>query len=269
MQYLSVILQRIRAGFTRVPGRRPQHRRICELPGAYRDRSANAIVVDESACDSRTGVSPMRATRAVNGAHHGTDTTSARSGWRAFLQLFLKNPRRVASVAPSSRSLGRLMAAALPQHAERVIELGPGSGTITDALLCAGVRSPDLLLIERDPNFCRMLRARLPEVTTIYGDACNIAALCAQWRGSGRIDAVCSSLGLLAMPSEVRQAIVAAAFDVLDRDGVFIQYTYGFKSPLGAEIRRRLSLGCIAAGFTWRNLPPARVFVYRRERSVP
>jgi phosphatidylethanolamine/phosphatidyl-N-methylethanolamine N-methyltransferase len=80
-----------------------------------------------------------------------------------------------------------------------------------------------------------------------------------------KIDAVVSSLGLLAMPSSVQRDILHAAFQVLRPGGVFVQYTYGLATPLAKEVRQELGLHCERIGCAWWNLPPARVFVYRRD----
>jgi phospholipid N-methyltransferase len=81
------------------------------------------------------------------------------------------------------------------------------------------------------------------------------------------VDAVVSGLGMLAMNSSLRLAILRAAFAVLGDNGRFIQFTYGPFSPVRRRERETLDLRVRRAGFALRNLPPANVFVYQRCRS--
>lgn len=191
-----------------------------------------------------------------------------RPHWLVFLGQWLKDPRRMASVTPSGRQLGRLMAAALPPDTQHVVELGAGTGAITQALLRHGIEPRSLLAVEMNPVLHRCLQRRYPETHAVCGDARHLGSL-VQATGDlvpGQIDAVCSSLGLLAMPHTLQHDILAAAFQVLRPDGVFIQYTYGFGHPLANNVSKKLGLTCRSTSLAWRNLPPARVHVYYRAR---
>ena len=188
------------------------------------------------------------------------------SHWFTFFMQWLKNPRSMASVAPSGRQLGSLMAAALPANAKRVVELGAGTGSITDAVIRHGVSPRQLLAVEMNQALLDVLGARFPQLHVAHGDARHLSELIAQ-NGvlvSGEVDAILSSLGLLTMPREIQLDILTAAFAALRPGGVFIQYTYGWPSPLDESVRRELGLHCLSAGLAWRNIPPARVFVYSR-----
>lgn len=183
-----------------------------------------------------------------------------------FLSQWLRNPRSMASITPSGRQLGRMMAAAMPQETHRVVELGAGTGAITEALLRHGIRPENLLAVEMNPVLHDLLQQRFPHAHVARGDARHLDELvrgCASFH-SNPADSVCSSLGLLTMPQELQHDIVAAAFRVLQPQGAFVQYTYGPRPPLHDEVRRRLGLEFRCAGLAWRNLPPARVYVYTR-----
>lgn len=190
--------------------------------------------------------------------------------WFAFFRQWLKNPLRMASVAPSGRQLAQLMLSALPRNARHVIELGAGTGVITEALIRHGIRPSRLLAVEMNATLHAMLHRRFPEVHLACADARHLAELVARcgWPDASRADAVLSSLGLLAMPVELQRDILVAAFDALQPEGVFVQYTYGLGSPLAEEVREQLGLRCERIGLAWRNLPPARVFVYSRAGVV-
>ena len=172
----------------------------------------------------------------------------------------------MASIAPSGQQLARLMVAAMPASSRHVVELGAGTGAITDALLRHGIGADALLAVEMNPVLSGLLQKRFPNTHVVCGDACHLASLIARSDAfaDNKVDVVCSSLGLLTMPKALQHEIMSAAFTVLRDDGVFIQYTYGPANPLADDVRDRLGLHCRTAGLAWRNLPPARVYVYSR-----
>jgi phosphatidylethanolamine/phosphatidyl-N-methylethanolamine N-methyltransferase len=174
----------------------------------------------------------------------------------------------MASVVPSGQQLAMRMVAAMPPDTRRVIELGAGTGVMTQALIRHGVARSDLLVVELNKALHALLQRRFPGVAVACSDARHLRELVEPSPGVGRIDAVLSSLGLLAIPKEVQRDIFAAAFDVLRPGGVFIQYTYGLASPLDEEVARQLGLRCRSTGWAWRNLPPAQVFVYSKEPGM-
>src|SRR6202453_3785635 len=89
-----------------------------------------------------------------------------------FLKTLIATPRLTGAVAPSGRALARAMAAAAGSPPPGlVVELGPGTGPVTQALIEAGMVSERLVLIEYDPSFCRMLERRFEGVRVIQGDA--------------------------------------------------------------------------------------------------
>jgi phosphatidylethanolamine/phosphatidyl-N-methylethanolamine N-methyltransferase len=189
-----------------------------------------------------------------------------RAAWWTFLLQWLKNPLRVSSVTPSGHQLASMMANAMPANACRVVELGAGTGAITGALLGRGVAPANLLIVEMNAVLHDLLRRSFPLAQVVCGDATQLETMVAGSHAFAArpVDAVVSSLGLLAMPKSVQHDILAAAFAVLRPGGVFVQYTYGLSMPLADEVREQLGLRCERIGCAWRNLPPARVFVYRR-----
>ncbi|HET8899191.1 MAG TPA: methyltransferase domain-containing protein [Rhodanobacteraceae bacterium] len=186
--------------------------------------------------------------------------------WLTFFSQWLRSPLRTASMVPSGRQLAEAMAAALPADARQVIELGPGTGAITEALLDHQPAIPHMLLVEMNAVLVELLQNRYPDLPTVCADARQLDAVVAATPGfeSGQVDAVVSSLGLLAMPEPLQHDILAAAFAALKPGGVFIQYTYGFAHPVADAVCSRLGLICISGRTAWLNLPPARVFIYRR-----
>jgi phosphatidylethanolamine/phosphatidyl-N-methylethanolamine N-methyltransferase len=184
--------------------------------------------------------------------------------WAIFFRQWLKNPLRMASVVPSGQQLARRMVNAMPQGTRRVIELGAGTGVMTQALIRHGIAASDLLVVELNEALHALLQRRFPGVAVACSDARHLRELVELSPDIGHVDAVLSSLGLLAIPKDVQRDILASAFDVLRPGGVFIQYTYGLASPLDDSVAQQLGLRCRSTGWAWRNLPPAQVFVYTR-----
>ena len=183
-----------------------------------------------------------------------------------FFRQWLRHPLRMSSITPSGRQLASMMAAAVPPNAEAVIELGAGTGVITRALIGHGIKPERLLVVEMNDVLHDLLRHAFPRAHVVCGDARSLRELTSQVGtfGTRPVDAVVSSLGLLAMPTSVQQDILAAAFDMLRPGGIFVQYTYGPSRPVAPEVCVALGLRARCKGWAWRNLPPARVYVYSR-----
>ncbi len=187
-----------------------------------------------------------------------------------FFREWLRNPFAMAAVSPSGRQLASLMVGQLPHGAQRVIELGGGTGAFTRALLDRGIAPRNLLVIELNEALHRLLGERFPSVQVECGDARDVQQI-ARRSGvldqDGHVDAVVSGLGLLYMPQHVQREILRAAFAVLGPQGRFVQFTYGPISPVPRSLLQELDLKARRAGTAWRNMPPANVFVYRRRHS--
>lgn len=184
---------------------------------------------------------------------------------RLFFLRWLKSPLGVGVPVASGKSLARAMAAQLSVSPEDyVLELGPGTGAVTRAIMHAGVNPERLIIIERDKGFKKQLQKHFPHALILIGDARNLREMLAE-QGIEEVAAVVSSLPLLNMPHSLRHAIVNSAFEVLRPDGAFIQYTYGFMSPLPADAQRDIGIRGRVAKRIWRNFPPARVWRYQND----
>jgi phosphatidylethanolamine/phosphatidyl-N-methylethanolamine N-methyltransferase len=184
-----------------------------------------------------------------------------------FFREWIKHPLQMASVLPSGQPLARMMISAMPDQSECVIELGGGTGVITEALLDHGVSPAQLLVLEMNETMHGILRRRFPHAHVLCADARHVNEL-AQRTGvlaPAGADAILSSLGLLTMPPSLQRDILDAAFAVLRPGGVFVQYTYGLRSPLDEQVCKDLRLRSERVGMVWRNLPPAQVYVYSRD----
>lgn len=176
-----------------------------------------------------------------------------------FRRRLLKNPRQISAIAPSSRTLARAMTLGLGPQSGQVVEFGPGTGRFTEAILARGVPPGNLTLFELDEEFVAHLRARFPGVTVHQAGA----ETAAEQVGSG-VQTVISGLPLLSMPEQLRESIVGAAFAVLAPRGSYVQFTYGPRPPLPPEQIAALGLKVDKGFKIWANLPPARVYRFRR-----
>ncbi|WDZ75207.1 rRNA adenine N-6-methyltransferase family protein [Ensifer adhaerens] len=182
-----------------------------------------------------------------------------------FFRSWLANPLRVASVTPSSRSLARLITREVGARHAPVLELGPGTGVFTRALIERGLREEDLVLVESGPEFASVLRQRFPTATILTIDAARLGDSLPQ-TPSG-IGAAVSGLPLLSMPPRKVMAILAGVFLAMRPGGSLYQFTYGPRCPIPRPVLDRLGLRAIRLGGTFRNFPPASV--YRISRRQP
>jgi phosphatidylethanolamine/phosphatidyl-N-methylethanolamine N-methyltransferase len=182
------------------------------------------------------------------------------SDFLAFFKLWLRNPLSIGNFTVSSRDLAVAMARAVPRAKGPVVELGGGTGVVTQALLDSGVRPEELIVVERNDVLHGLLSERFPAVRVLHGDAADLGSLLDPLElPPGR--AVVSGLPILSMPLPVQRAIVEQSFAALSPGAPFVQFTYAPYSPLP---RRALGLAGSVAARVIANLPPARVWVYRR-----
>ncbi|GAB1717733.1 MAG: Ribosomal RNA adenine methylase transferase [Nitrobacter sp.] len=165
------------------------------------------------------------------------------------------------AVMPSGRLLARTMAQYVDVGStDPVVELGPGTGAITNALIEHGVEQKRLVLVEYDPGFCALLRDRYPQATVVQGDAYSLRD--SLWNVlSARASAVVSGLPLVTKPMLTRLKLIRDAFVALAPGAPFVQFTYSVVPPIPKSLP---GISAEASERIWMNLPPARVWVYRR-----
>lgn len=179
-----------------------------------------------------------------------------------FMTAWLSDPLRVAAVAPSSGKLADLITSEITAASAPVIELGPGTGVFTRALIERGVPEEKLVLIEYGSEFAALLADRFPRATVRWMDAARLGEV--DLLGGERAGAVVSGLPLLSMSPRKALAILDAAFSRMRPDGAFYQFTYGPRCPIPRPILDRLGLKATHIGRTFANLPPAAVYRIRK-----
>jgi phosphatidylethanolamine/phosphatidyl-N-methylethanolamine N-methyltransferase len=178
-----------------------------------------------------------------------------------FLRSWIEKPLHMGAVMPSGRVLARTMAQYVDIDSDGpVIELGPGTGAITNALIAHGVDQKRLVLVEYNPGFCALLRDRYPQATVVQGDA--YALRDSLWNVlSVPASAVVSGLPLVTKPMLTRLKLIRDAFVALAPGSPFVQFTYSVAPPIPRSLP---GVSTEASERIWMNLPPARVWVYRK-----
>jgi phosphatidylethanolamine/phosphatidyl-N-methylethanolamine N-methyltransferase len=188
-------------------------------------------------------------------------TVRAASGYRDFLRGLVHDPRGVSAPTPSSPHLAKTIAEQIDiSRPGLVLELGPGTGVVTQALLDRGLPQHRLVAIEQEPSFVRLMADRFPMIALHQGNALHFEEFLPP---GAQIAAIVSGLPLLNLPPQTRLSLLMRALGCQDK-GVFVQLSYSWRPPIPAEkgvsISRRI---------VWRNLPPAHVWKYTAPDSQP
>jgi phosphatidylethanolamine/phosphatidyl-N-methylethanolamine N-methyltransferase len=179
----------------------------------------------------------------------------------SFIRSWIERPLSIGAVTPSGRVLARTMARYVdPSSDGPVVELGPGTGPVTEALVEAGVHPSRLVLVEFNPTFCHLLRTRYPGATLVQGDAYGMRRLLETLLLQPAA-AVVSGLPLVTKPIKMRWRLIRDAFELMVPGAPFVQFTYSMASPLP---KRLGGFSAEASERVWMNIPPARVWVYRK-----
>jgi phosphatidylethanolamine/phosphatidyl-N-methylethanolamine N-methyltransferase len=178
-----------------------------------------------------------------------------------FFRTWIEKPLSMGAVTPSGKALARTMAEYVdPNSNGPIVELGPGTGPVTEALVARGIDPARLVLVEFDPTFCRLLRKRYPQATIVQGDAYRLRALLKSVLRNPAA-AVVSGLPLFTKPLKMRLRLLQEAFGLMAAGAPFVQFTYAAYSPIPRRLER---VNSEASERIWTNIPPARVWVYRK-----
>jgi phosphatidylethanolamine/phosphatidyl-N-methylethanolamine N-methyltransferase len=175
-----------------------------------------------------------------------------------FFRRWLANPLQMGSIVPSSDALCQRVARHIRRSPdEAILELGGGTGVVSRALLRAGIPADRLLVVEIVPDMAAHLRATLPGVQVIEGDARNLATLVPRhWHQ--RIGSVVCGIPLVLLPLAEQRRFIDAIDAVAPGRG-FLHYSYCVISPLSC---RKLALAARREAWTPLNFPPATVWRY-------
>ena len=177
-----------------------------------------------------------------------------------FVGRLLTQPKTVGAVAPSSRALGRAMAAQIDVGGGGpILELGPGTGVATAALIARGAAPERITAVEYDPDFARLVAQRFPKVKVIAGDAFDLEKTLGAHHG-GLFSGAISGVPLLNHSMERRRIFLEGVLERLRPGASYVQFSYGLRCP----VEPPAGVTVVQAAFVLFNLPPARVWVYRK-----
>ena len=178
-----------------------------------------------------------------------------------FFKGWIDKPKTVGSIVPTSSIAARRMASVVnPNSGLPVLELGPGTGVITRAILALGVKPENLYSIEYSDDFVRHLTAQFPGVNVIQGDAFNLDTTLGDRRGMV-FDSVVSGVPLLNFPVAQRIRYIEDLLGRIPAGRPIMQLTYGPLSPVPSG---RGNYKVEHFDFVLRNIPPTQLWVYRR-----
>lgn len=178
------------------------------------------------------------------------------------LKHFIKSPGHMGSIAPSSKYLAKTIVNMLPQHGHTLLEIGPGTGAITKALMQLNDYE-HIIAIENNRQFVKPLQLKFPELQVIHGNAFDIEHIAQQY-DFHQLDAIVSSLPLLMINKHERKLLCQKLLNALPSGKPLLQYSYGSQSPIPLEWLEEFSdhfdVDCQKVLL---NVPPARVWRYR------
>jgi phosphatidylethanolamine/phosphatidyl-N-methylethanolamine N-methyltransferase len=194
------------------------------------------------------------------------------SGLREHLLLFgrfLRSPRNVGAITPSSPVLARAMVAGLDlRDHTSIVELGPGTGAFTGAIAARLGPSSRYLAIDREPAFIERLREHWPELESVCASAAMLPSL-ARERGLAPIDHIVSGLPFASLPGAMTKQILDGIEQTLRHGGTFTTFQYVHAYPLPPAVAFRRDLDGRMGGPPSRrlvvaNIPPAFVLTWKR-----
>ena len=178
-----------------------------------------------------------------------------------FIRGMMSTPKTVGAIMPTSGRMAARMASIIDTGSGLpVLELGPGTGVITKAILDKGVKPEDLVSVEYSSEFVRHLRGKYPGVNFINGDAFSLAETLKSYRGQ-KFDCVISGIPLLNFPMHQRVTLIEDLLRLIPVGRPVVQFSYG---PISPVVARPDSYTIKHFDFVVRNIPPAQIWHYRK-----
>jgi phosphatidylethanolamine/phosphatidyl-N-methylethanolamine N-methyltransferase len=178
-----------------------------------------------------------------------------------FIKGMMSTPKTVGAIMPTSARMANRMASVINTDSGLpVLELGPGTGVITKAILDKGVKPENLVSVEYSSEFVRHLRSKYPGVNFINGDAFSLAETLENYRGQ-KFDCVISGIPLLNFPMHQRVKLIEDLLKLIPVGRPIVQFSYGPVSPV---VARPDSYTIKHFDFIVRNIPPAQIWHYRK-----
>ena len=181
-----------------------------------------------------------------------------------WIKNYLNHPLEIGAVLPTSRFASRLMSSEINKSPDNVIvELGSGTGKITREILNRGVKEKDLILVEVNENFSKILKSDFPNAKIITENAISFLSNYEK-NYSNKITHIISGIPLVSMTEENRDKLCELSIKNLDSKGKFIQITYFLRCSFSKKIINQYNLKKKLVGLSILNVPPA--FVWKIEK---
>lgn len=178
-----------------------------------------------------------------------------------FLKGMISSPDTVGSIVPTSRTTARCMARQIDLASKLpVLELGPGTGVITKAILNEGVKPSDLYCVEYSDTFTKRLMRRFPNVNMLNGDAFRLDDVLGDKKDQV-FNTIITSMPLLNFPMVNRISLIEDLLERLPEGRPIILFSYSATAPVpthGQDFKVK------SINWVFRNVPPARVWAYTR-----
>ena len=201
----------------------------------------------------QSGKLPTNQKSGRKGAAPSAPRLTRRQSWTVFIGEWLRSPRKIGAICPSSSVLASVMAGEVPAGNGLVVELGAGTGAVTAALLSKGIAAKRLVAVEQSAALAACLRRRFPDITVVEGDAAALSKILPD----KPVDCIVSSIPLVSLPESARRAIIREIKETL-RGNRLIQYTYLW----GGAFLEKSGLQPLGSRLVLRNIPPARVMTF-------
>jgi len=182
-----------------------------------------------------------------------------------FFKSWISKPKAVGAVLPTSSITARRMASVInPENNAKVLELGPGTGVISKAILERGIRPENLYSVEYTKSFIPKLKANYPGVNFIHGDAFDLDRALPDL-GDEKFDSVISAIPLLNFPVKQRIELIKSLLELTEPGRPIIQFSYGPISPVPPDWE---TYSVEPYDWVLRNVPPARLWVFRKIKTA-
>lgn len=189
------------------------------------------------------------------------------SDYIKFMAAWAKDPKGIGAIAPSGEKLAQLITCEIDPNAGKVLELGPGTGVFTKAILARGVKAEDLIAFEADVNMAQLLAPRYPNVRILNEDASNLARK--DYLNGEKCSCAISGLPFLIISPRKTMQILIGTFKHLKPHGALYEFTYSPKCSIPRYILDRLGLKSERVYSTFQNIPPASIFKITKRAPVP
>jgi len=181
----------------------------------------------------------------------------------SFFKSWARSPRTTGSIIPSTSSIGHTMGGYINLERDGyIVEIGAGTGALTQGLLKSGIHYKRIILVELNKNLVKHLNRKFPDVLVIHGDAQKLEELLPEHIKKD-VQAIVSGLPFVSLPKKISYNILQAIEKLLPEKGIFLQFTYRpWKSPLKSAnfIGERI-------GREFFNFPPAAIWSYRKKEN--